>query len=73
MVGCMIETKIGITAGTHLALGKRIIRYADLDGHLDLKFDPTINGVKTEKGVNKTGDGTGLGLDVDEKVLKSLI
>lgn len=73
MVGCMIETKIGITAGTHLALGKRIIRYADLDGHLDLKFDPTINGVRTEKGVNKTGDGAGLGLDVDESVLKSLI
>ncbi len=73
MVGCMIETKIGITAGTHIALGKRIIRYADLDGHLDLKFDPTIHGVLTEKGVNKIGDGAGLGLDVDEKVLRSLI
>lgn len=73
MVGCMIETKIGITAGTHLALGKRIIRFADLDGHLDLKFDPTINGVRTEKGVNRIGDGAGLCLDVNEKVLKSLI
>lgn len=73
MVGCMIETKIGITAGTHLALGKRIVRFGDLDGHLDLKFDPTINGVRTEKGVNKVGDDAGLGLDVDEKVLKSLI
>jgi len=73
MVGCMIETKIGVTAGTHLALGKRIIRFADLDGHLDLKFDPTINGVRTEKGVNKVGDDAGLGLDVDESVLKSLI
>ncbi len=73
MVGCMIETKIGITAGTHLALGKRIVRFADLDGHLDLKFDPTINGVLTEKGVNRVNDNPGLGLDVDEKVLKSLI
>ncbi len=73
MVGCMIETKIGISAGTHLALGKRIIRFADLDGHLDLKFDPTINEVLTEKGVNKVGDGDGLGLDVDESVLRSLI
>lgn len=73
MVGCMIETKIGVTAGTHLALGKRIVRFADLDGYLDLKFDPAINGVKTEKGVNKIGDGAGLGLDVDESVLKALI
>lgn len=73
MAGCMIETKIGVTAGTHLALGKRIVRFADLDGHLDLKFDPTLNGVRTEKGVNKVGDGAGFGLDVDESALKSLI
>ena len=70
MVGCMVETKVGITAGTHLALGMKNVKYADLDGHIDLKHDVTKGGVMTKEGVNRLSRGAGLGLDVvEEKVL----
>lgn len=34
MVGCMVETEIGILAGIHLACGLANIKYADLDADL---------------------------------------
>ena len=37
MLGCMIETSIGITAAAHLS---PLVDYADLDGNLLLKDDP---------------------------------
>lgn len=69
MVGCMLETKVGITAGTHLALGKKIVRYADLDGHLDLNIDCVNGGLQTENGINRLTPGVGLGLDIDKKII----
>ena len=63
-MGCMIETRIGITAATHLALASRNISFADLDGHLDLAVDPCQGGVITASGVNRLSPGAGLGLAV---------
>ncbi len=63
-MGCMIETKIGITAATHLALSDKSIAYADLDGHLELAADPTEGGVRTVRGENRPSPGPGLGLRV---------
>lgn len=37
MLGCMIESSLGITAAAHLA---PLVDWADLDGHLLLKDDP---------------------------------
>lgn len=72
MLGCMLETKVGITAGTHLALGKKIVRYADLDGHLDLNIDCVNGGVQTENGINRLTAGAGLGVELDKKIISSL-
>lgn len=69
MVGCMVETKIGITAGTHLALALANIKYADLDSHLYLTTDPTRGGIKTEQGANSLLGIMGLGIEVGEKEL----
>ncbi len=61
MVGCMIETKLGITAGTHFALGIGA-DYADLDGYFDLREQP-FEGVKFENGYNIVEERAGLGVD----------
>ena len=63
-MGCMIETRVGITAATHLALAEGNIAYADLDGHLELASDPCSGGVMTEGGVNRVSPGAGLALSV---------
>jgi o-succinylbenzoate synthase len=72
MVGCMVETKVGITAGMHLALGKKIVRYADLDGYLDLEVDCVKGGVVTKEGINSLSDGVGLGVEVEKDKLKAI-
>jgi len=70
MVGCMIETRVAITAGTHLALAEEGIQYADLDGHLDLREDVVTGGVRTRLGRNLMTSEPGLGLDVRGPALK---
>jgi o-succinylbenzoate synthase len=63
-IGCMIETRVGVTAATHLALASGAIEFADLDGHLHLASDPCQGGVFTSSGLNRLSPGAGLGLAV---------
>ena len=46
MIGCMIESSIGITAAAHLT---PLVDYADLDGHLLIANDP-YTGVTLDEG-----------------------
>ncbi len=62
MVGCMIETQVGISAGTHFALGIGA-DYADLDGYWDLAKQPYI-GIEYEDGYNLVREVPGLGIEV---------
>ena len=59
MVGCMIETKLAIAAGTHFALGVGV-DYADLDGYWDLKEQP-FEGDIYRDGYNYAPEKSGLG------------
>jgi len=58
MIGCMIETSIGITAAAHVS---PLCDYADLDGNLLLAKDP-FTGVRVEAGRLVLPNEPGLGV-----------
>ena len=67
MLGCMIESSVGITAAAHLS---PLVDYADLDGNLLISNDP-YSGVTVDDGklVLPQGDGLGISLNSIENNL----
>ena len=60
MMGCMIETAVGISAGAHLG---PLLDYADLDGNVLISNDP-FDGVRNIRGELKLNSKPGLGVTV---------
>lgn len=58
MIGCMIESSVGITAAAHIA---SLVDFLDLDANLLLSNDPYV-GVRLEKGKLYLSDLPGLGV-----------
>jgi L-alanine-DL-glutamate epimerase-like enolase superfamily enzyme len=58
MIGCMLETSLGVTAAAHLS---PLCEYADLDGNLLLRDDP-FEGVQVKAGKLVLPDAPGLGV-----------
>lgn len=58
MLGCMIESSVGIAAAAHLS---PLVDWADLDGNLLIANDP-FRGIGVEKGKLILPDAPGLGL-----------
>lgn len=64
MIGCTVETRVGITAAAHLALALRNVHYTDLDGYASMTRDVTENGARLENGEHVVSGMPGLGLSV---------
>ncbi|MGC8618594.1 MAG: dipeptide epimerase [Thermoplasmata archaeon] len=59
MVGCMIESKLGIAASLSLASSLSNVKYSDLDGFHTISNQPFEGGVEYKSGVNSPASGTG--------------
>ncbi|MFQ6605182.1 MAG: dipeptide epimerase [Fidelibacterota bacterium] len=58
MLGCMVESSVGITAASHLS---PLVDFADLDGHILIDNDP-YHGTEVREGRLHLPTGIGLGL-----------
>ncbi len=70
MLGCMLETRLALTAAAHLVSARPNIRYVDLDAHLQLKEDPVVGGARWERGTITLPDTPGIGADLDAGFLE---
>ncbi|MCJ7842104.1 dipeptide epimerase [Lederbergia sp. NSJ-179] len=64
MVGCMLESKIGITAGASLVAAKKNILEADMDSFLYVKDTGIKGGVSIENGMITLPEKPGLGIEL---------
>ncbi len=72
MVGCMLETRLGLTAAAHVVASQANIIYADLDGNTDQVGDPIVDGITAQAGTLTLPEKPGLGCDVDPAFVKKL-
>jgi len=72
MVGCMLETRLGLTAAAHFVASQKNIVFADLDGNSEHKVDPIVGGMRVEKGFITLPEEPGLGCDIDPAFLKKM-
>jgi len=72
MVGCMLESKLALTAAAHVVASQANIVYADLDGNSEHVADPIIDGMMVKAGLLTLPEKPGLGCDVDPTFVKKL-
>jgi L-alanine-DL-glutamate epimerase-like enolase superfamily enzyme len=69
-IGSMVESSVGSAAGFHVAFSKKIITSVELTG--PLKFSKDIGNLRYEVPFIRLTEKEGLGLDINEDVLKEL-
>lgn len=69
MIGCMMESRLGLSAAAHFASARRNVKFFDLDTALLLKEDPVVGGFSYAGAAIELTDDPGLGCDVDPAYL----
>lgn len=72
MVGCMLESRLALTAAAHVMSAERNIVFADLDGHTSHAVDPVSGGLELAAGTITLPETPGLGVDIDPAFLRKL-
>lgn len=73
MIGCMMETRLGLTAAAHIAAAFPVIKYVDLDSAEMHSIDFIIDGIEYRSGGRIVlPEKPGLGVDVDKSFLNQL-
>lgn len=62
MMGCMLESKVSVTAAASLAAAKKVITKIDLDGPVLCKEDPISGGAVFNENIIKFSNDAGLGI-----------
>jgi L-Ala-D/L-Glu epimerase len=66
----MVESSIGSAAGFHVAFSKKVFTSVELTG--PLKFSKDVGNLHYDVPFIRLNEKAGLGIDVDEQVLKEL-
>lgn len=66
MIGCMLESKISVSAAAHLAAAKNAIVYVDLDGPGLCTIDPVLGGPSFNEEKIIMNETPGLGIEAIE-------
>ncbi|NYF25405.1 mandelate racemase/muconate lactonizing enzyme family protein [Sporosarcina sp. JAI121] len=69
-IGSMVESSVGSAAGFHVAFSKKIITSVELTG--PLKFSKDVGDLHYDVPFIRLNDKPGLGIEIDEQVLKEL-
>lgn len=72
MVGCMSESRLGLTAAAHFGLSSNAIKYFDLDSHLEHSEDPIEGGIILRGGIISLPDNPGIDAYPDKDYVKKL-
>ena len=72
MVGCMSETRLGMSAAAHLVSARPNIVFADLDAAFNHAEDPVIGGISYDGAKITLPDTPGHGADIRAEVLAGL-
>lgn len=72
MVGCMLESRLGIGASAAVAAACPNVRFADLDGFTFHAVDPVEGGLRAEPGWIHLPEAPGLGATISDAFLDGL-
>lgn len=72
MVGCMLESRLGLAAAVHFARAARCVQFYDLDGSIEPMDEPIDGGIAYKNGVLSIREAPGLGAEPTPEVVKRL-